>query len=394
MAPPSDTLLIESPVKALLQFGQSPWLDFIGRSLLTSGKLERMMSDWGLRGITSNPVIFEKAIAQTDEYQSDIEALAKAGSDAEQIYETLAIRDVQMAADILLPVYEETDRADGFVSFEVAPHMANDAKATIDEARRLWPMLGRPNIMLKVPGTEQGLTAIRTLLADGMNVNVTLLFSVTRYREVLTMHLEGLENAAAAGQDPAAIASVASFFLSRIDTLVDAELDKLAESGDRRGRTAVSLRGETAIASARRAYEVFEQFTASPRFRRISERGARPQRLLWASTGTKDASYSDIKYVEALVGQQTVNTMPLETLQAYDDHGAPALQLPGNIEDAAEKLRQLSTLGIDLDEVTAELLRQGINKFIEPYDSLIKTLEAARLSAVGNSHSAAGVKRP
>lgn len=371
-----------SPVRKLVDFGQSPWLDFIQRGLLTGGELERMIADWGLRGLTSNPVIFEKAIAHTDEYDADIEALAREGSSAEEIYETLAIQDVQQAADLLLPVYEESDRSDGFASLEVSPHKANDGGATVAEARRLWAALGRRNVMIKVPATAEGLVALRTLLADGINVNVTLLFSVDRYGEVLQSHLEGMEDAIAAGKDPGRIASVASFFLSRVDTLVDARLDQLAAKDDAHSKAAAALRGETAIASARQAYAVFEEFIAGSRFRKISTQGARPQRLLWASTGTKDPAYSDVRYVEALIGPLTVNTMPLETIKAYDDHGQPELRLTGHADDAAAKLRKLAELGIDLHEVTGQLLQQGIDKFVKPYDSLVGCLERARRAAL------------
>lgn len=371
-----------SPVKALLEFGQSPWLDFIQRGLLTGGELERMIADWGLRGLTSNPVIFEKAIAHTEEYDGDIEALAREGSSAEEIYETLAVQDVQQAADLLLPVYEDSDRADGFASLEVSPHKANDADATVAEAKRLWAALGRRNVMIKVPATTEGLVALRALLPEGINVNVTLLFSVDRYREVLQVHLEGVEEAIAAGKDPGRIASVASFFLSRVDTLIDARLDKLAADDKARSKEAAALRGELAIASARQAYAVFEEFIATPRFRKVSKAGARPQRLLWASTGTKDPAYSDVKYVEALIGPLTVNTMPLETIKAYDDHGKPGLRLTGHADDAAAKLDQLGSLGIDIHEVTDELLRQGIEKFVKPYDSLVDSLETARRAAL------------
>jgi len=376
----------KSPVKALLDFGQSPWLDFIQRGLLNDGELERMIAGWGLRGLTSNPVIFEKAIAHTHEYDRDIAALARDGSSAEELYETLAIQDVQQAADALLPVYESTDRADGFASLEVSPHKAHDSDATVAEAKRLWASLGRRNVMIKVPATAAGLIALRALLAEGINVNVTLLFSVKRYNDVLQAHLEGLEEAITGGKDPVRIASVASFFLSRVDTMVDAELDRLASAGDARKADAHSLRGEAAIASARMAYAVFEEFVATARFRKLRAQGARPQRLLWASTGTKDPAYSDVKYVEALIGPQTVNTMPLETIRAYDDHGKPALRLTGHAGDAAATLARLEVLGIDLDAVTEALLRQGIDKFVKPYDALISSLEKARRSALATGN--------
>ncbi|HWM28942.1 MAG TPA: transaldolase [Woeseiaceae bacterium] len=371
-----------SPVKALLDFGQSPWLDFIQRGLLASGELERMIAEWGLQGLTSNPAIFEQAILQTSDYDEDIAALAREGESAEEIYEALAIQDVQDAADLLLPVYEATDRADGYASLEVSPHKAHDAGATIAEGRRLWTALGRRNVMLKVPGTEAGLEAVRTLLAEGINVNITLLFSVKRYAQVLMAHLEGMEGAIAGGLEPARIASVASFFLSRIDSKVDPRLDSIAASDDALKDAARALRGEVAIASARSAYAVFEEFTSTERFRRLVEQGARPQRLLWASTGTKDPAYSDIKYVEALIGPLTVNTMPRKTIEAYHDHGQPELRLTGRAEDAAKTLDKLGALGIDLDEVTAELLRQGIDKFVQPFDTLIRALETTRRSAL------------
>lgn len=371
----------QSPVKTLLDFGQSPWLDFIQRDLLTSGELERMIADWGISGLTSNPVIFEKAIAHSNDYDGDIATLAKEGLSAEEIFEALAVQDVQQAADLLLPVHEASGGADGFASLEVSPHKANDAAETIAEAKHLWTALGRRNVMVKVPGTEEGLAAIRSLLADGINVNVTLLFSVDRYRKVLDAYLEGAEAAATAGHELTTIASVASFFLSRIDTRVDAELDKLA-ADDSRVSEAAALRGEAAIASARLAYAVFEDFVASTRFRRVSEQGARPQRLLWASTGTKDPAYSEIKYVEALIGPETVNTMPLDTLKAYHEHGEPQLRLTDHGDEAADTLLRLKRLGIDLDALTDELLRQGIEKFAAPYDQLIDAIETARRAAL------------
>jgi transaldolase len=375
--------LKQSPVKNLLQLGQSPWLDDIGRSLLASGELERMILEWGVRGLTSNPSIFENAIAQTHEYDGDIATLAREGRSAVEIYEAIVVRDVQHAADLLLPVFESTGGGDGFVSLEVSPHKANDAGETIAEAKRLWTMLHRPNVMVKVPGTEEGLTALRALLAEGINVNVTLLFSVRRYHDVMAAHLEGLEAAASAGRDLARIASVASFFLSRIDTAVDARLDELAAADDARGRIAGVLRGEAAIASARRAYTAFEELTAAPRFRRLAKRGAHAQRLLWASTSTKNQAYSDVKYVDALIGPHTVSTMPLETMHAYDDHGRPDRRLNGRDAEGAATLEQLAKLGVGLDGVTSELLREGIDKFTRSYDALLEILEIARQSALG-----------
>jgi transaldolase len=374
-----------SPVKQLLEFGQSPWLDFIRRSLLKTGELRRMIDEWGIRGVTSNPVIFEKAIAHTDDYRAEIARLARAGKSAEQIYETLAFEDVRAAAELLYPIYRETNGADGFVSLEVSPHRARDALSTISEAKRLWSVFDRPNVMIKVPGTREGLTAIRSLLGDGVNINITLLFSIDRYREVLDTYFAGLEDALAAGRRIDGIASVASFFLSRIDTLIDDELDALTAAGGPRSREAKELRGEAAIASARVAYGILEESLASERFRRLHAEGAHTQRLLWASTGTKDPAYSAIKYVEPLVGPHTINTMPLETLKVYHDGGQPRARLTGHAETAALVLATLAAVGIDLEQATSRLLDEGIEKFARPYDALLHSLDTARQEALARA---------
>jgi len=371
-----------SPVKRLLECGQSPWLDFIRRSLVETGELARMIDEWGVSGVTSNPVIFEKAIAHTDDYRAEVARLARAGQSAHQIYEALAIEDVRAAAELLEPVYQASGGADGFVSLEVSPHLARDAAATIAEAKRLWSALDRANVMIKVPGTDEGLTAIRSLLADGINVNVTLLFSIERYRDVLEAFTQGLEAALAAGRRIDRIASVASFFLSRIDTLIDAKLDALAAADAARKQEAMRLRGAVAIASARLAYAVFEEGIASERFQRLRADGAHPQRLLWASTGTKDPTYSPIKYIEPLIGADTVNTMPLETLEAYREHGQPSARLSGHADEARDVLVALAGLGIDLDAATAQLLDEGIEKFVRPYDALLGAIESARSAAL------------
>jgi transaldolase len=372
-----------SPIKRLLEFGQSPWLDFIQRSLLKSGELTRMIDEWGVRGVTSNPVIFEKAIAHTDDYRAEIAHLARASQAAEQIYKGLAIEDVRAAAELLDPIYRASGGTDGFVSLEVSPRLARDAPATIAEAKQLWSALDRPNVMIKVPGTAEGLTAIRSLLADGVNVNVTLLFSIDRYREVLEAYLAGLEDAFLACRPIDRIVSVASFFLSRIDTLIDAELDVLAAANAAREREAKQLRGTVAIASARLAYGIFEEGVASERFRRLRAEGAQAQRLLWASTGTKDPAYSPIKYVDPLIGANTVNTMPLETLEAYHALGQPKARLSGHASEARDVLAALAGLGIDLDAATARLLDEGIEKFVRPYESLLRAIESERNEALG-----------
>lgn len=373
--------MTDSPLKRLHQLGQSPWLDFIQRGLLGGGELARMIEQWGVSGMTSNPVIFNKAIAETNDYDADIARLTSAGNSAVQIYESLAFDDVRHAADLFRPVYDQNSGADGFVSLEVSPHLALDTAGTLSEAKRLWSALDRPNVMIKVPGTPEGLVAVRHLLAEGINVNVTLLFAVPRYREVLEAYLAGLEDALAANRPIERIASVASFFLSRIDSLIDRQLDDLAKRDAARRNEAAELRGEVAIASACSAYAVLREALESKRFQRLAAQGARAQRLLWASTGTKDPAYSDIKYVEPLVGPHTVNTMPLETLRAYNDHGDPANRLGATSKDAEQVLHRLSGLGIDLERATAQLLSEGIDKFVEPYDALLRKLEAARAAA-------------
>jgi transaldolase len=367
-----------SPVKRLFDFGQSAWLDFIERDLLVSGELTRLIDEWGLRGMTSNPAIFEKAIANTRQYDDDIARLARDGLPAQQVYEALAIADVRKAADLFRPIYDATAAFDGYVSLEVSPHLALDAEATIADARRLWSALERPNIMIKVPGTRPGLDAIRQLIGEGINVNVTLLFSVPRYAEVAGAYAAGLAIAQRAGRPLERIASVASFFLSRIDTAVDRQLDARANADPACASDAARLRGSAAIASARLAYSAFEASVTGERWEALAGRGARPQRLLWASTGTKDRAYSDVKYVEPLIGPDTVNTMPLETLRAYHDHGAPALRLRGYREEADRTIAALAALSIDIEAVAAQLLEEGIEKFVQPYDTLLGAIEEVR----------------
>lgn len=368
-------------LRRMLELGQSPWLDFIQRSLVSDGELQRMIREWGLRGITSNPVIFEKAIVRTSEYDEDIATLARAGYDAGRIYETLAMADVAAAADLLRPVHRDSGGRDGFASLEVSPHLAHDADATVDEARRLWAALDRPNVMIKVPATDAGLDALRRLLADGININVTLLFAVPRYRQVLEAWMDGIEAAMRAGRPAGSIASVASFFLSRIDARLDPQLDHIADGGGPRALDAAALRGQVAIASARVAYAVFASARATPRMQALESAGAQPQRLLWASTGTKDPAYADTRYVDALVAQGTVNTLPLETLRAFVDHGDPQ-PMPDDPRRAAMVLEQLEAAGIPLDRETGALLVEGVEKFIKPFDALLASVEEARQRAL------------
>lgn len=359
--------MAENPLREIRRLGQSIWLDHIERELIASGRLRRMIEHDGLTGLTSNPAIFEKAMSRPGAYDAAIRARAAIGHDAKALYEVLALEDVQAAADVFAPVYAATRGEDGYVSLEVSPYLAHDTQATVVEARRLWRAFDRPNAMIKVPATRAGLEAIRTLLFEGVNVNVTLLFGLTRYGEIVEAFLDAMEARAASGAPVENVASVASFFLSRIDTLVDAKLAAM-------GATA-ALRGQAAIAAARLAYRHYRHWTGTERWRRLAETGVRPQRLLWASTSTKSAAYSDIKYVEALIGPQTVNTLPIETLDAYRDHGRPALRLEENLEQAEDVLDALREIGWPLDEIAVQLEQDGVRKFSEPFDRLLAALD-------------------
>jgi transaldolase len=366
---------------ALEGLGQSVWMDFIRRSTVISGQLARWIAEDALRGMTSNPTIFEKAIVESHDYDDQIRALAETGKSAPQIFEALAVRDIQLAADAFRPIYDRLDGRDGFVSLEVSPHLAHDSAATIQEAKRLWSEVDRPNVMIKVPATIEGLPAIERLIGDGINVNITLLFGLPRYQKVIEAYLAGLEARAAAGQPLRHIASVASFFLSRIDVLLDPQLDEIAGRGGELATIARRLRGEIAVASAKTAYQIYKQAFGAERFRRLAHDGARVQRLLWASTSTKDPTYSDVKYVDALIGRSTIETVPLDTFEAYRDHGDPAPTLEDDVEDARQKLHELVAVGIDLDRTTHRLEDEGVAKFSRSYDQLIEALEQRRKAA-------------
>jgi transaldolase len=356
-----------NPLIRLGELGQSPWLDFITRDLVASGELARLIDEDGLQGMTSNPTIFEKAITSSADYDDDIRRLTADGRDPAQVFEALAIHDVQAACDAFLPLYRTTDGRHGFVSLEVSPTLAHDSEGTIAEARRLWKELDRPNAMIKIPGTKAGLPAITRALTDGINVNVTLLFSVDRYREVIEAFLGGLEARLAVGDPIGRLASVASFFVSRVDGKVDARLD---QQGDPHG-----LRGKIAIANAAMAYATFESLLRTDRWTVLADAGARPQRPLWASTSTKDPKYPDVYYVEALIAADTVNTMPPDTLDAYRDHGDPIHRIQFEIDGAPARLEALSGQGIDLGEVTRLLEDEGVKKFAQSYTSLLSGIE-------------------
>lgn len=354
----------------LNQLGQSVWLDFIDRSILADGSLAKLVQDDALAGLTSNPAIFEKAISQDDAYKDDIAKLSGDGISPEPLYMELVLDDISRAADVFLPVYERSAGGDGFVSIEVSPLLARDTENSVREARELWSRLQQPNIMIKIPGTEQGLPAVQTLLTEGINVNITLLFSVERYAKVLEAYLLALEARLAQGLPLDKVASVASFFLSRIDVKVDAELDAKTDNPQAR-----ELRGRAAIACAALAYQHYQSVIQSPRWQTLAAAGARPQRLLWASTGTKDPTYSDIKYVESLIAVDTVNTLPQDTLSAYRDHGEPALRIEQAIADANTVLTQVASLGIDMPALLQALEDEGIRKFVEPYNKILTTLD-------------------
>ncbi|MCA1648942.1 MAG: bifunctional transaldolase/phosoglucose isomerase [Acidobacteria bacterium] len=369
---------VANPVAALpQQYGQSVWFDFIRRSLIASGELQCLIDDDALGGVTSNPAIFEKAIDGSDDYKAAIaEVATEPGLTAKAVYERLAVKDIQDAADTLRPVYDRTHARDGYVSLEVAPDLANDTAATLEEARRLWSTVSRPNVMVKVPATPAGLPAIRTLISEGININVTLLFARDAYEAVARAYLEGLEARDQKGGSLAGVASVASFFVSRIDSAVDALLaEKLKHATGAEAAQLTALQGKVAIANAKLAYRSYQKIFSGPRWEALAKKGAQTQRVLWASTGTKNPHYRDVLYVEELIGPDTVNTMPPETLAAFRDHGQPRHSLEENVAGAEEILGNLEKTGISLKEVTDSLLADGIRKFTEPFAKLLKAVE-------------------
>lgn len=366
-----------NPLKQLGACGQSPWLDYVRRGLIRNGELGTLITRDGVMGVTSNPSIFQKAIGESDEYLSDYPAARRAGDGSPQaIYEYLAVGDIQEAADVLRPVYDATGGRDGYVSLECSPYLANDTEATIAEARRLWKMVNRPNLLVKVPGTPAGVPAIRTLIGEGISINVTLLFAIAAYEQVAEAYIAGLEALAAKGGDLARTASVASFFVSRIDALVDKRIDvQLARDGEKAGLEA--LRGKVAIANAKLAYERYKTIIASPRWQALAAKGAEPQRLLWASTGTKNPAYSDTLYVETLIGRNTVNTMPPATMDAVRDHGrVVADTVDSDVDGARRTLAALEESGISLKGVTDELVEDGVAQFADAFDKLLESIGA------------------
>jgi transaldolase len=366
-----------NPLTALAALGQSLWLDYISRDLIESGELRRLIEEDGLRGMTSNPSIFQKAIADSHDYDEAIRAMAPQGKSLKTIYETLTQADVQSAADEFRPLYDETDGADGYVSLEVDPHLAHDTGGTVEEARRLWVALDRPNVLIKVPATAEGLPAIRQIIGEGINVNVTLLFGLPRYQQVVEAYLGGLEARATQDKPLKMVASVASFFVSRIDALVDPLLEKIIAQGGEHEALARALQGQVAVANAKAAYQVYKEVFGGDRFRRLAGKGARTQRLLWASTGTKNPAYSDVKYVEVLIGRDTIDTVPVETLNDYRDHGKPEDRIEQEVERSLEALDRLPELGIDLDKVAGQLEDEGVEKFSRAFEELMQVLDKA-----------------
>lgn len=364
----------ENRLHKLQALGQSIWLDYIRRDLLSSGELRRLIEEDGLRGITSNPAIFEKSITGSHYYDDDIRTMALEGKDVKAIYEGLSQQDVQRAADEFRPVYNSSDGADGYVSLEVNPHLAHNTAGTLEEARQLWVALNRPNVFIKIPATAEGLPAIQQLISEGINVNVTLLFGLPRYRQVAQAYIAGIEARAAQGKPIKTVASVASFFVSRIDALVDPLMEKSIAQDGYEADLARKARGQVAIASAKMAYQIYQEIFGGDRFKKLSTQGARVQRLLWGSTSVKNPDYSDLKYVEALIGADTVNTVPVETLDAYRDHGDPKIRIEEDVERAGQLLARLPELGINLDAVTQQLEDEGVEKFTKPFDKLMAAL--------------------
>jgi transaldolase/glucose-6-phosphate isomerase len=364
----------KNPLKGLLDYGQSPWMDYIRRDLLTGGELKRLIHDDGLRGMTSNPSIFAKAISGSTYYSDILESPDAKKLNAKQLYEKIAVRDVQDAADIFRPVYDESRRRDGYVSLEVSPTLALERDKTIEEARRLWKMVNRPNVMIKVPGTKECIPAIRQLLEEGININITLLFAQSAYEQVAEVFIAALEARAAKNQDLAHIASVASFFVSRIDTLADSLMDEKLKSASDSSQKALlnGLKGKVAIANAKVTYKKYQELFSGPRWNALKAKGAQTQRLLWASTSTKNKAYRDVIYVEELIGADTVDTIPPATFDAFRDHGKLRPSLTENVDQAFKTMSDLEKAGISMKQITDKLLVDGIKLFADAFTELLE----------------------
>jgi transaldolase/glucose-6-phosphate isomerase len=362
-----------NPLQALLGYGQSPWMDYIRRDLLTGGGLQKLIHEDGLRGMTSNPAIFEKSITGSNLYTDILSSPEAKSMDAKQIFEKIAIRDVQDACDIFKTVYAETKRRDGHVSLEVSPFLASDTKGTLEEARRLWKAVNRENLMVKVPATPEGIPAVRQLLEDGLNINITLLFAQSAYEKVAEAYISALEARAAKGQDISHIASVASFFVSRIDTLIDSKIDEMLKTAQGPTKELLeSVHGKVAIANAKLTYKKFQELFSGPRWNALAAKGAQVQRLLWASTSTKNPKYRDVLYVEELIGADTVDTIPPATFDAFRDHGKLRNSLTEDVPGAAKVMENLAKAGISMTEVTEKLLADGVKLFADAFKTLLE----------------------
>lgn len=368
----------KNPIKQLLDEGQSVWQDDISRDMISSGLLSQRIEEVGIRGVTSNPTIFQKAISSGDAYDEEIARLLGQNMDVAAVFQTLAVKDIQDACDLFRPVYDQGDGEDGFVSLEVLASLARDTKGTLANARALWKAVDRPNLMIKVPGTDEGASAIQTLLTEGINVNVTLLFSLDNYKRVAVAYIDALQKRHDDGLPIDRIASVASFFVSRVDTLADKKLDELATKGDGDREMIESLKGKVAVANAQLAYEIFEDLFTSARFKELADAGAKVQRPLWASTGTKNPAYSDVLYVETLVGPHTVNTMPVATIEAFLDHGTVKRTVDADYAAAHEVADNLASVGIPILDITHQLEEEGIATFVTSYDELLEGVEKKR----------------
>jgi transaldolase len=375
----------ENPLKELRKFGQSVWHDYIRRKEILSGGLQRRIDEDGLLGVTSNPSIFEKAIAGSDDYDDGISRLVRDGLDVAQVYEKLAVEDIRSATDVFRPVYDRTEGRDGYVSLEVSPLLAHDTKGSIEEARRLFRAVNRPNVMIKIPGTQEGLPAIEQALSEGININVTLLFGIERYEEVANIYLEVLEKRVAEGKPVDRLASVASVFVSRIDSLLDPQLEaKLKDAKTPEEREKIeTLIGKIAVANTKLIYQKYKEVFNAVRFGPLANKGARVQRPLWGSTSTKNPKYNDILYVEDLIGPDTVNTMPTATIDAFRDHGKPRATIEEGLEGARRVISQLAELGIDLRMVTQQLEDEGVEAFARDYKKLLASIEEKKKKILG-----------
>jgi transaldolase len=364
----------KNPLHGLHEQGQSVWLDYIRRGIIQNGELREMMDRYDLRGVTSNPSIFEEAMAKSDDYDDELEQLAADGMETGEAFERMAVKDIQATCDIFRHVYDAAGGHDGFVSLEVSPLLADDTRKTVDEARKLWKLVDRPNLMIKVPATDAGVPAVEQLLSEGLNVNITLLFAVTYYEQVMEAYLRALETRVAAGQPVDRIASVASFFVSRVDSSVDALLQKIVDEGGPNAERARSVLGKAAIANAKMAYARFLQIFSGERWERLQAAGARVQRPLWASTSTKNPDYRDVIYVEELIGPDTVDTVPLATLKAFADHGQVRRTVDVDLDRARSDWATLQELGVSMDDVTAKLQEEGVEKFAKSFHQMIQAV--------------------